>query len=624
MSEEERSDPFAMAASAASYVPRRATEEAFAALTAALAEGVRIVVLSGPPGLGKSVLLRRLEAGGSPRRALVSLPYAALPARDLAAWALGVLGKSGDGEPLRRLADAARESGEMVLVLDEGSAIPPEAARELAYLVGDPGSALRLVVAMTEDAKSEAVRAALGGSEKSIRLVEPMDAAETASYLATRLERAGVPPDLRGRFDATILEALHRFSRGVPRVLHRLAGEVLRRGAAALAELDLDEPPLDAAPVDRRTSTPPANPAAARVAVLEAEAALAAPSAAKAAASGVVAGPPKRQEVPAPRPPAEARSEPEMPAKAVPAAMPPAQAPRPREETTPAPPQPREPSLPRPRAPLPPEQEGRASSERAAASPSPKASSNEATPAPRSEATRARVAPIPSTRTGSPPKPSRSEAAAGAAGGERRAPPRPASRVRPTQVFLAALVVGLAAVAIPLWLSGNEAPSTPLEPVHRAPVPEPSEREPEAESPPAAREGGRKEPMPQAPAEPPSTPSPQAVPEPLAEPPAAPPAGAVRPPEVVRVQPPGPSPVPVAPEPKPADLPKTEPSPVSVAVNATPWAVIEVDGKEVGETPLAGLALAPGSYVFKAHMPDGRVLVRTVEIDAKSRFVTFP
>jgi hypothetical protein len=63
---------------------------------------------------------------------------------------------------------------------------------------------------------------------------------------------------------------------------------------------------------------------------------------------------------------------------------------------------------------------------------------------------------------------------------------------------------------------------------------------------------------------------------------------------------------------------------VSVAINATPWASIEIDGREIGDTPLAGISLAPGSYVFRARMPDGRVIVRTVEIDARKRFVTFP
>ncbi|HKE11916.1 MAG TPA: hypothetical protein VKE73_10115 [Myxococcota bacterium] len=62
---------------------------------------------------------------------------------------------------------------------------------------------------------------------------------------------------------------------------------------------------------------------------------------------------------------------------------------------------------------------------------------------------------------------------------------------------------------------------------------------------------------------------------------------------------------------------------IAVGINATPWATIEVDGVEVGETPIAGIPLAPGSHLFRARMPDGRVIEKTVEIGAETRYVTF-
>ena len=63
--------------------------------------------------------------------------------------------------------------------------------------------------------------------------------------------------------------------------------------------------------------------------------------------------------------------------------------------------------------------------------------------------------------------------------------------------------------------------------------------------------------------------------------------------------------------------------PVAVAINATPWATIEIDGREVGDTPLAGISLPPGPHVFRAKLPDGRVVERKVEVSARNRFVTF-
>ena len=40
-------------------------------------------------------------------------------------------------------------------------------------------------------------------------------------------------------------------------------------------------------------------------------------------------------------------------------------------------------------------------------------------------------------------------------------------------------------------------------------------------------------------------------------------------------------------------------------------------------TPLANVPLRPGPHTFRAHLPDGRVLERTVEIDASHRHVAF-
>jgi MSHA biogenesis protein MshM len=62
---------------------------------------------------------------------------------------------------------------------------------------------------------------------------------------------------------------------------------------------------------------------------------------------------------------------------------------------------------------------------------------------------------------------------------------------------------------------------------------------------------------------------------------------------------------------------------LAVNVNAVPWARVEVDGVEVGETPLAGIPLLPGPHTFRAELPDGRIVERRVEIDAANRHVVF-
>jgi hypothetical protein len=61
----------------------------------------------------------------------------------------------------------------------------------------------------------------------------------------------------------------------------------------------------------------------------------------------------------------------------------------------------------------------------------------------------------------------------------------------------------------------------------------------------------------------------------------------------------------------------------AIGINATPWALIEIDGSEVGETPIAGHELTEGTHTFRAYFPNGEVQERVVEIDASTRSVIF-
>jgi len=69
-----------------------------------------------------------------------------------------------------------------------------------------------------------------------------------------------------------------------------------------------------------------------------------------------------------------------------------------------------------------------------------------------------------------------------------------------------------------------------------------------------------------------------------------------------------------------------EPPPPTIAVslNARPWARIEVDGREVGITPLGDLPISPGPHRLRAHLADGRVVERVVQIDAYRDHISFP
>ncbi len=79
-----------------------------------------------------------------------------------------------------------------------------------------------------------------------------------------------------------------------------------------------------------------------------------------------------------------------------------------------------------------------------------------------------------------------------------------------------------------------------------------------------------------------------------------------------------PVPVPSAAAPPPAE---PEPAPIIVSFNAAPWADLEIDGRDVGPTPIGDLSLTPGRHHLRATFPDGRVVERSLRIDSlQNRF----
>ena len=80
---------------------------------------------------------------------------------------------------------------------------------------------------------------------------------------------------------------------------------------------------------------------------------------------------------------------------------------------------------------------------------------------------------------------------------------------------------------------------------------------------------------------------------------------------------------PAAPEtpPEPEEAPART---VRVSLNADPWAHIAIDGRDVGVTPMADLELTEGPHRFRARFPDGRVMERTLRVDAVRDHLSFP
>lgn len=229
-----RNDPFASTADPDSYVPRRAADAALEQLARGFDDRLLIQVLTGPPGIGKTMLMnvlaRRLEA----RYRCLYLPYGSLPMSELCGWVLGLLGETPapDADPESSLLAVALASQAaarpLLLMIDDASTMPEATAAALGALVEHGQGALRLLLVPVEDARTGRLLAALGHVAPEFRLSAPFGPQETARLVRTRLERAAAPPEVVERFTPDVVGMLHRLSGGIPRLLNQLADDVVR------------------------------------------------------------------------------------------------------------------------------------------------------------------------------------------------------------------------------------------------------------------------------------------------------------------------------------------------------------------------------------------------------------
>lgn len=211
---------------------------AFAHLQYGLMEGTGIVVLTGGIGTGKTTLLRFLL--GKIERAM-----------DVAV----VFNTNVTGEELLRLIIREFEAGEpgpdkaanlamlndfliqrfrqgrqAIVIIDEAQNLSREALEEVRLLSNLQGSRrplLQLVLAGQPELRRKLADPALTQLAQRITStfhLAPLDADETCQYVRFRLTQAGGSPDL---FADAAIEAVHRASGGVPRVINILCNNAL-------------------------------------------------------------------------------------------------------------------------------------------------------------------------------------------------------------------------------------------------------------------------------------------------------------------------------------------------------------------------------------------------------------
>lgn len=236
------------------YYPATSHEQALARLLRGLHDGEGILVLTGAPGTGKTLLCHCLLERLGPDTASVFLTNSHL--RDRAGLLQALLFDlslpyEGRSEQEMRLALTEHLLGTFgtgkatVLVIDEAQHLTPDLLEELRLLgnlEGRSGKAVQMILAGQPDLLNALRRPELIAlwQRLAVRVeLAPLDVQEAADYLLHHLRVGGGRPEAIITSEA--LEPLARASGGVPRLLNQAAHQALCLAREAGAEqLDVE------------------------------------------------------------------------------------------------------------------------------------------------------------------------------------------------------------------------------------------------------------------------------------------------------------------------------------------------------------------------------------------------
>ena len=233
-----REKPFALEPSARFIVLSRDHREALATLVYAIDEQEGWAMLLGQPGVGKTTLVIALlkDLGERVIPAVITNPRVEpLDFMNMMALELGLPGPfRSKGQFLVALNDllkqCRREGKVILLVVDEAHSLLPEMVEELRLLGNLDDSTPRVLniflVGQPELLKLIKQSGGISLLQRLRRyyLLRPMGEDETTRYIEHRLKIAGGNPDL---FTAQAMSAIHRLTRGVPRLINSLCDDAL-------------------------------------------------------------------------------------------------------------------------------------------------------------------------------------------------------------------------------------------------------------------------------------------------------------------------------------------------------------------------------------------------------------
>jgi hypothetical protein len=242
------------------YIPRRAGEEVLRAASRLLRDGEPVVVLHGPAGIGKTMLLRVLGERFEFERRVAYVSVREAPEPELSHRVLDLLDEPSAEDPAEALICAANdaEAGRprLLLLIDHANLAPIASSLQLvsAAFIAAPNLSVIFAVADEQGARDFARALAAEVRVTTLCFDQPMDPPEATAYVRLRLARSQIPAALRAQLDARTMQWLSEGAQaGLPREINRRASELLRTfeeyGAEALQF-------SDATPTSSRVSAP--------------------------------------------------------------------------------------------------------------------------------------------------------------------------------------------------------------------------------------------------------------------------------------------------------------------------------------------------------------------------------
>jgi putative secretion ATPase (PEP-CTERM system associated) len=237
-------EPFRLSPDARFSLPHPCYKKAKAYMQYALHRGEGFVMVTGQPGTGKSTLIDDLitDLSESGDTLFANLTCTQIQADDLLRLVVLNFGLSGREENKALLLHdlegfflrLRREGRRPLLIIDEAQDLPAEALEELRLLTNLMESnepLLQIFLVGQEELRQTVLSPGLKQLHQRIVAachLEPIDVETTEAYIKHRLSQVGWSDD--PTFEDSIYPFIHKFSKGIPRLINSICGRLLLHG----------------------------------------------------------------------------------------------------------------------------------------------------------------------------------------------------------------------------------------------------------------------------------------------------------------------------------------------------------------------------------------------------------